>query len=119
MGSDFSSRTVLLVDDEPAVRDVMARILTERLGCKIAAESSAEAGLDRMRDESVDVLVADMIMPGLHGLEFITRVREAWPGIDIVVLTGFPEKFPYVDVAQAGARDFIPSRSILARWKRR
>ena len=104
---DLSKRTVLVADDELVIRDMMKRVITERIGCPTDIVASGDEAILALENKNYDVLLTDMVMPGLHGLELIKTVRERWPGTDIIVLTGFVEKFPYVEVIRAGATDFV------------
>lgn len=85
-----SDALVLLVDDEDAVRHVSARILT-RAGLRVRACSGGAEALEVMASlrGAVDVLVTDMMMPGMSGRELIDRVVEAYPLLPVVVITGF------------------------------
>ncbi len=105
--SDFAMRRVLVADDEASIRDVLRKMLTDRVGCNVVAVESGDAALEALGKEPFDVLVTDMVMPGLHGLELIKAVRRNHPEVDIIVLTGFADVFPFVDVVNAGASDFI------------
>ena len=84
------ARTVLLVDDEPAVRDITKRLL-ERAGFRVieAADGYAALAIASQRDLKLDLLLTDMIMPGLDGREVAARFREARPGVPVVGITGF------------------------------
>lgn len=103
----FPERRVLVVDDEPAMALVVEQIIKVRLGCQVARAGNGDEALRVLAAEPYDVLVTDMVMPGLHGLELVARVREQWPDTHIIVMTGFPDDFPYVEVIDAGANDFI------------
>ncbi len=105
--SDHASRRVLVADDEVSIREVMQALLGDKVGCGVVAVDSGDAALEQMGKEPFDVLVTDMVMPGLHGIELIRAVKNKYPAVDIIVLTGFADIFPYVDVVNAGASDFI------------
>ncbi len=104
---DHSQRRVLIADDESTVRHLLSRIVSESMGCQTALASSGDEALDMLASEDFDVLLTDMVMPGLNGLDLIRAVHERWPNVDIVVETGFPDAFPFVEVVHAGAKDFI------------
>ena len=105
--ASFFRRRILIADDEPVVAEVTATLLRRGVGCQVATVHDGEAVLHYLETESVDVLLTDMIMPGLHGLELVAAVQHQWPYIDIVVMSGHSEDFPYVNVVNAGAKDFI------------
>ena len=103
----YVSRRVLIADDEALVSKVIARQIARRLGAQVAEVTDGQAALDLLARESFDVLITDMIMPGLHGLELLQTIVSRHPKLRIIVITGYPENFPYVDVINAGASDFI------------
>jgi CheY-like chemotaxis protein len=82
--------TVLLVDDEQNVRAVARRIL-ERDGCRIIEAASGLQALEVVEDASVelDLLVTDLVMPGLHGRQLIARCEAVRPTLPIVCMTGY------------------------------
>lgn len=69
--------------------------------------ADGEALMQALRAEAYRAVVTDMNMPGLSGLALIERIREEFPDLGIVVVTGYIESFPYIEVVKAGADDFI------------
>lgn len=89
-GVPVSRAAVLLVDDEDAVRHVAARILS-RAGFDVEARSNGADALEALRHAArpFDVLVTDMMMPGMSGRELIQQVVPDYPNLPIIVITGF------------------------------
>jgi PAS domain S-box-containing protein len=83
------SARVLVVDDEPSIRQLSARML-ERLG--YAAEEAGEASeaLERIETSTPDVVLVDVMMPGMSGRELRERVLAAWPDLPVVLMSGHP-----------------------------
>lgn len=102
-----SPRRVLVADDDAAIAATLDTILRRRLGCDVTLAATGDEALMALERRPADVILADMMMPGVHGLELISTVRKRHPYTDIVVLTGFSEDFPYVEVVMAGAKDII------------
>lgn len=98
---------VLVADDEQAVVVLVGRILQQELGCRTEGVASGDEAIARLKEEAFDILLTDMVMPGLHGLELLQAVHTQWPAMAIVAMTGFAPEFPYLKVLQAGAVDFI------------
>lgn len=99
--------SVLIAEDEAGIREAIAQIIETRLGCSMMCAVDGDAALREVEAHNPDVLITDMVMPGLHGLELVRAVHEKSPRTSIIAMTGYPEDFPYVEVVQAGADDFI------------
>jgi len=69
--------------------------------------SSAEAALDHITDKPCDILITDIVMPGMKGLQLTKEVRQSWPDTNVIVMTGFIDDFSYDQAIEAGASDFI------------
>jgi CheY-like chemotaxis protein len=85
------TETLLLVEDEPAVLDLARRMLSAR-GYRVLAASSGEAALEIARAEPrIDLVVTDVVMPGMGGPELARRLRELRPGLGVLFASGYPE----------------------------
>ncbi|MFN7975221.1 MAG: sigma-54 dependent transcriptional regulator [Acidobacteriota bacterium] len=98
--------SVLIVEDEAYVRASLADMLRER-EFDVAECASAEDALLTIRRTPVDLVLTDLRMPGMGGLELVARVREAAPDVPIVVLTGFGTVASAVECLRAGAADYV------------
>jgi CheY-like chemotaxis protein len=106
MAIDLRGRSVLVVDDEPLIRAVFRRVLT-RAGVEVQeAASVAEACELLAGGARIDVLVTDMLMPGLSGLELIEWVKPRWPRLPVIMITAVPEQIP------AGAAALVLSKPV-------
>jgi CheY-like chemotaxis protein len=99
-------RTVLVVDDQPLVRDTLAR-LVQSLGYVVRAASDGAEALARLREEPVDVVLSDVAMPGMSGLELGRAVRAAWPEVRVVLCTGFADALGEDEVRASGAEALL------------
>lgn len=98
--------TVWVVDDEDAVRGVLEAMMRE-LGYAVRAFEKAQDVLDAMATESPDVVITDVRMPGMNGLELTRAMLDKDPGIIVMILTGFPSIPDAVETIRAGAVDFL------------
>jgi CheY-like chemotaxis protein len=90
-GSVHGSATILVVDDDAQVREVAVNCL-QGLGYRmIAAENGPSALKILARGTQVDLLLADMAMPGMNGVELIKKARERNPGLLAMLVTGYAE----------------------------
>ncbi|HEX9125207.1 MAG TPA: response regulator, partial [Methylomirabilota bacterium] len=78
----------LVVDDEEAVGDMLADVLRSA-GHTVAVARSASEGLSRVRNEPLDLVFTDLSMPGMTGWELARAVRDAVPGLPVILVSGF------------------------------
>lgn len=88
MESLVASKRILVVDDEASIRDLCARVL-QRAGFEVAVASSGEEAVGRLQAEAFDAVISDIRMPGLSGLDVLGAAKQRYPGIRVVLITGF------------------------------
>lgn len=81
---------LLFVDDEPNILSSLRRLFRP-LGYRILTAESGAAGLEILGKETVDLVVSDMRMPSMDGAHFLEAVREQWPGVTRILLTGYSD----------------------------
>jgi LmbE family N-acetylglucosaminyl deacetylase/ActR/RegA family two-component response regulator len=103
---------VLLVDDDPVYSEYLRRVLSSG-GFAVVHEPDAPAALARVRTEPWDLLITDIELPGMNGLELLERVRELVPGLPVAVLTGHASVDYAVSALRGAAAEFLrkPIRS--------
>lgn len=79
--------SILLIDDEPDIRDSVGKVLG-RSGHMVHTSASAEEGLQYLEHNQIDVVIADLIMPGLNGVEAIKRIRTMYAEAKIIAISG-------------------------------
>ena len=98
---------VLVVDDELDIRDACERILT-RTGFQVLKASRGEEGLALLAKEEVDIMLLDLKMPGMDGLDVLKRIRDLGKMIQVIVITGYATVETAIEAMKQGAYDFIP-----------
>ncbi len=99
---------ILCVDDDPVARVIYTRGLGEALPQdQICEASSGEAAIRLLEQGQVDVVITDLAMPGMSGLEVLRRARELDPYTEVVVVTGKASVESAVEAMRGGARDYI------------
>lgn len=97
---------VLLVDDEEDfVKSLAERIKMRKLGSEVAL--NGEEALQLVRDEVPDVMVLDLKMPGIDGMEVLRRVKKAYPSVEVIILTGHGSEQDEKDARRLGAFDYL------------
>lgn len=95
--------TVLVAEDEPAIRRLLVTVLEQRGFEVVAATSGDEALVLADRHEGgVDLLVTDIVMPGLSGTELAARLRSAHPNLDVLFISGYTQ---HPEAVAVGSRD--------------
>ncbi|MBI5469304.1 MAG: response regulator [Deltaproteobacteria bacterium] len=97
---------VMLVDDDDSVREAIAEIL-ERKGWIVGSFDRAEDAVAALGHESYDVVLADINMPGISGMEFLHLSKEVAPDTPVVIITGYPSIDLAVEAMKVGAVDFL------------
>lgn len=100
-------RKVLVVDDDAVVGKSFDRVLSARKGYVVTTVESAHEALERMREQSFDVVFADIKMPGMDGIELTERVKASQPWTPVVIITGFGTKENETRAKAAGVSEFV------------
>ncbi len=103
---DHDPHKILITDDDRAFRDNLSELL-RRKGFLTTKAASGEEALQKLAEERYDVLLVDMVMPGMNGLATITRLRETNKTIKIILITAFATVDSAVEAIKNGADDYI------------
>ena len=99
---------VALADDHRILRTSLAMYLDESEGIEVVGEADdGHQALDLLREKQPDVLLLDLNMPGIGGLEILPQIRETWPDIKVLILTGRDEDQYIMRALRAGAHGYI------------
>jgi len=97
---------ILIIDDEKAIRKTLSEILSYE-GYKIDEAGDGEEGLKRFKEKSYDVVLCDIKMPRLDGIEFLDKAREANPDVPVIMISGHGTIETAVEAVKKGAYDYI------------
>lgn len=100
------SGSILLVDDDPLVLE-SASLLLEEFGYKVISASSAEDAIRLFQKKSIDVVVTDIVMPTIQGIELLKQVHDINPVTPVILMTAHADMEKMLEAIKIGAFDFI------------
>jgi FixJ family two-component response regulator len=104
--TNIAKQHVFFVDDKPKVRKMVSRTL-EQHGLKVSCFACATECLKQLRGQPCDLLITDVKMPEMDGIELLTEVKRIIPSLPVLVLSGYGDVPMAATVFRAGAVDFI------------
>lgn len=99
--------TAVIIDDQPYIRVILKRILVEEGVTVLAEYSDGIEGMAQARKLKPDILVMELVLPGLDGMDVINRIRRQTPAIQIVVVTACPAEFSMDRCMRAGVTAYV------------
>ncbi len=97
---------ILIVDDDPSILELLNQLF-QRKGFECKTAENGKKALEQLDTSPFTIVVTDLIMPQIDGLELLKIIKESWPETDVIVMTGYTKNFTYTDVIRAGASDFV------------
>jgi DNA-binding NtrC family response regulator len=97
--------TILVVDDDDTIRDALYEFLSEEYVCHTA--ETAEKAFTRLESDAYDVVLTDISMPGLSGLELLGHVRQNFPNTPVIIISGISDQEHAQGLIRLGAFDFL------------
>jgi two-component system response regulator HydG len=104
--SKTTNHRILVVDDEPGARTALTELLREE-GYEVRAAADGYKALGRLDGWQPDVLITDLKMPGMDGIELMEKIRQRLPHLPVVVMTAFGSVESAVDAIHQGANDYL------------
>ncbi len=102
----FSPTKILIVDDEPLILELLSRALGGA-GYRCTAVENGDAALARLRSEEYDLLLADIMMPGMNGVDLMTEARCLYPDLAVILVTSVMDIDVAVESLKQGACDYL------------
>src|SRR4030042_2385848 len=100
---------ILVIDDEESIRDSMSQVLRKE-GYRITTTASGQEGLKLFGAEAFQVVFVDLRLPGMTGLDVLSRIKEAGPETQVILITGYPSIESAVEAMKRGAFDYVTKR---------
>ena len=112
--------SILIIDDDAVILKFM-KIVIEMEGYECETAISSQAALERVQRTPFDIMITDIVMPGMNGLELTGKAKGIRPNMAVIITTGFVDNFSYDKAIEAGASDFIKKpfteKELIARIK--
>lgn len=106
MTNSLNKPTILVVDDDHGIREMISVILI-RNGYNVVLAPDGFEALNLLEQDKIKIVIADMKMPGMDGMELIDLVRKSYPDIKIIVMTSFDDIYTIKDAIINGADEYI------------
>lgn len=101
-------KKIMVVDDEAVIREGVKRILEGEGEFAVETCASGHLALERLLDEDFDLVITDLKMPGMSGMEVLQTLKSIYPDVPVVMMTGYAMVSTAVDAMKYGAADYIP-----------
>ena len=102
----MNGKRILVIDDEAGIRFVLADLFQD-FGCKVSFEEQGEAGLKTALTTDQDLVILDLSLPGVDGLELLRELKESKPELPVIIITGYASMSSAVEAMRLGAYDYI------------
>jgi two-component system nitrogen regulation response regulator GlnG len=96
---------ILVVDDDDVIRETLDELLSLNYSCETA--DTAEQALAKLEAKRFDVVLTDISMPGLNGMELLKRVVEKYPGTPVIIISGHSDQDHAQNLMSRGAFDYL------------
>jgi len=96
---------ILIVDDDDVIRDTLYELLSTDYDCESA--STAQTALSKLEQEAFDVVVTDISMPGLSGVELLSSVLKQYPKTPVIIVSGISDQEQAERLLKLGAFDYV------------
>lgn len=103
----MSANKIMIIDDEKIVGD-MAKLSLEQEGYVVETFLSAEPALERLKEEKFDVVVTDLKMKGIDGMEVLRTVKRLYPKTKVIMITAFANLDAAIEALRGDVHDFFP-----------
>jgi DNA-binding NtrC family response regulator len=99
-------QVILIVDDEEGLREGLSKLLEDE-GYAVECAEDGEKALEIVRSTHIDLMLTDMRMPGMSGIDLLKQVRKIREEIGVIILTGYGEIESYIEAMNFGAMEYV------------
>lgn len=99
-------RQILIIDDEQMLCESLKDILQEE-GYNVRTAANALSGLSEIERDPPDLIISDIRLPDINGLELLKRVKQEYPNVEIIIMTAYCEAESYLEAKEKGAFEYI------------
>lgn len=104
--NDLNDIHIQVVDDEEVIRDLLNRSL-EIVGCRVSLAEDGVQALEAIQTFRPDLIISDIKMPNMDGLTYVARAMEKYPGLPVLLITGYAESITAKAAYELGVSDLI------------
>ncbi len=97
---------ILVADDEAMMRNLILKIL-ETQGYQVTVVSSGDEALEKLKVENYDLLLTDVKMPGMTGFDLLKQAKVEWPGMAVIIMTGYGDAYSVKEALLLGADEYL------------
>lgn len=107
METNYKESKVLIVDDDKSVSNFLERFLKQKDYLWVQSVKTGEEALDIIKKEDIRLVLLDIKLPGIDGIEVLRRIKKLKKDTDVIMITGFPEEGTAKEALGLGAYDYI------------
>ena len=100
------SATILIIDDEPKMAEILKRVLSKQ-GYEVVTTSEPKQGLEILQSQPVQIILCDLKMPGMDGIEVLERAKQIQPQAEFIMMTAYATAQTAVESMKKGAYDYL------------
>ena len=104
--------TILIVDDNPVDRRLSGGLVEKNTDCVVRYARNGREALDAIRQEAPSLVLTDMLMPEMDGLELVEAIREDFPLVPVILMTAYGSEDLAIQALQRGAASYVPKKSL-------
>ena len=101
-----SDAKILLIEDDPGIRETLCRVLTDE-GHRVSVEERGDTGLERASKDAFNLIITDLRLPGVGGLDLVRRLHSAQPRLPIILITAYGTTETAIEATKLGAYDYV------------